>query len=138
MTWKRPTLDTPFHIDWEWWKTRDRNYRVYLYEQLCPECRRRFPSPFNVEEVDWVDPKTAEVTRADALLMCLRTRCANDPDFVNESLPLAAAIFRVFLISGNAPLTPTKLHDHLPWRTPETILQVLGDRQSHFGIRPMH
>ena len=136
MAWKRPTVDTPYHIDWEWWKTNDRNYRIYLHEQLCPECRRLFPSPFDVEEVDWVDPKTAEVTVADALLMCLRMRCANDPDFVNEALPVAAAVFRVFLLNDNKPMTPTELHEHLLWRQPETILQVIGGYKTHFGIRP--
>ena len=51
MAWKRPTTDTPFYIDWEWWADNDRNYRLYLYEQLCEECRRRFPSPMDVAEV---------------------------------------------------------------------------------------
>ena len=96
MAWKRPTTDTPFYIDWEWWAANDRNYRLYLYEQLCEECRRRFPSPMDVAEVDWVDPETAKVTHADALQMCLRSQCVHDPNYINEALrwrPLSFAFF---------------------------------------------
>lgn len=136
MAWKRPSTDTPFHIDWEWWAQNDRNYRLFLHEQLCEECRRRFPSPLTLAEVDWIDPVTAEVTRADPLQMCLRSECAHSPNFIHEALPVAAAVFRVFLMVGNRTLTPADLHEHLPWRTPEMILQVVGGRQVHYGIRP--
>ncbi len=138
MAWKRITIDTVFHIDWEWWSANDRNYRVNLYEQLCDECRQRFPSSVDVEEVDWIDPVTAEVTRADALQMCLRTRCAQEPGFINETLPVAAAVFRIFLMNGNKPATVEDLHKQLPWRQPETILRVIGGRDVHYGIRPLN
>lgn len=137
MVWKRPTVETPFHIDWDWWSENDRNYRIYLYDQLCEECRRRFPSAIDVEEVDWIDPETAEVTRADGLMMCLRLQCADDPDFLNATLPLTAAVFRVFLLNGNEPLSPIQLNEYLPWRTPKTILRVIAGRQTHYGIRPV-
>lgn len=137
MSWKRPTIDTLFHIDWDWWQANDRNYRLFLYEQLCEDCRRRFPDPLNVDEVDWIDPRTAEVERADALQMCLRTRCIHEPGFINESLPVAAAVFRVFLMNGNQPASASDLHRHLPWRQPETILRVIADREIRYGIRAL-
>ncbi len=135
MAWKRPTIDTPFHIDWKWWSQHDRNYRLYLYEQLCEECRERFGQALEPMEVDWIDPETAEVTRADALEMCLRTRCASDPTYIHESLPIAAAVFRVLLVNGNRPLSPRELHEYIPWRDPATILRVIGGRRTHYGIR---
>ncbi len=137
MAWKRPTVNTPFHIDWEWWTENDQNYRLYLYEQLCEECRRRFPAGMDVEEVDWIDPETAEVTRADALLMCLRMRCVNEPDFITASLPLTAAVFRVFLMNGNKPLSASDLHGYLQWRPAAMILRVLAGRQVHYGVKPV-
>jgi hypothetical protein len=137
MAWKRPTLDTRFHIDWEWWQAHDRNFRYHLYDQLCPECRRRIPSPATVTEVDWIDPETAEVTRADPLAMCLRTRCMHEHDFLNEKLPVATAVFRVFLMTDNRPASPRELHRYLPWRPPEAILSVIGGREVHYGIRPV-
>ncbi len=38
----RPTVDTKFHIDYDWWETNSRNFRLYLRDQLCDECRERF------------------------------------------------------------------------------------------------
>ncbi len=138
MPWKRPTLDTPFHIDWEWWRANESNYRFYLYEQLCDACRERYSVDEDVQAVDWIDPETAEVTAdADAWLICLTKHCAQEPHYISVDLPLAAAVFRVFLINGNRPLTPRQLHDHLPWRDARTILRVIGSRKIHYGIRPV-
>jgi len=33
----RPTLDTKFHIDFDWWERADRELEVYLRSHLCPE-----------------------------------------------------------------------------------------------------
>ena len=33
----KPTLQTPFHIDFEWWKQSDRSWRIYLRGYLSPE-----------------------------------------------------------------------------------------------------
>jgi hypothetical protein len=135
--WFRPTLDTKFHIDFDWWEQSGRNFRVYLYSQLCEECRSRFPSHYGTEEVDWVNPETGEVRRTDALWECLRNRCINERDFISESVPLTAAAFRAFLANNNEPMTPVELHDWLKWQTPEAILRVLSARQVYMGIRPI-
>lgn len=133
----RPTVDTKFHIDYDWWEKSGKNFRIYLRDQLCEECRERFANYQNTENVDWIDPETAEVRRTDALRECLRTRCANDPDYINERLPLAPACFRVFLANNNTPLSPNELSQLLPWKTAESILQTLGSGQVYFGIRPV-
>lgn len=137
ITWFRPTVDTKFHIDYEWWEQSGRDFRLHLREQLCPECRERFPDHRNTENVDWVHPETGEVHRTDALWECLRTRCANDPDFINERLPIAAACFRIFLANNNTPLSPQELHQLLPWKSAQTILRTLGGRRVYLGIRPV-
>ncbi len=33
----RPTLDTKFHIDFQWWEKEDRDWEVYLRSHLCPQ-----------------------------------------------------------------------------------------------------
>ena len=38
----RPTVDTKFHIDYDWWEKSGKNFRLYLRDQLCDECRDRF------------------------------------------------------------------------------------------------
>ena len=133
----RITRDTKFHIDTEWWENSGRDFRLYLRDQLCEECRDRFADHQNTENVDWVDPDTGEVHQTDALRECLRTRCANDPDYINERLPLASACFRVFLANNNTPLSPQELNQLLPWLSSERIKSTLGGHQVYLGLRPV-
>lgn len=134
----RPTTDTKFQIDYNWWEKSGKNFRLYLRDQLCDECRERFADHQNTENVDWVDPETGEVHLTDALRECLRTRCANDPEFINERLPIASAAFRIFLANNNAPLSPRELSQLIPWRSPEEILNTIGGRQIYLGLRPAY
>ncbi|MCC7353172.1 MAG: hypothetical protein IT330_05380 [Anaerolineae bacterium] len=135
--WVKPTLNTKFHIDMDWWAESGKDFRIFLRSQLCPRCQERFASHVATEMVDWVDPETAEVKRTDALWQCLRTECANEPDYISERLPLVAAVFRVFLANDNKPLTPQELYQHIPWKLPETILRTLAGSQVYLGIRPL-
>ena len=135
-TWHRPTVDTKFHIDYEWWQTSGRNFRLYLLEQLCDACKQRFATHRETETVDWVSPETGEVIEADALLQCLKGMCAQKPDFIDPRVPLTAAVFRIFLLNDNAPLSSRELHSTITWKQPETILSTLGGRTTYLGIRP--
>lgn len=134
--WTRPTIDTKFHIDHEWWQTSGRNFRLYLLEQLCDECRQRFDTHRETETVDWVNPDTGEVVEADALIQCLKRMCAQQADFIDPRVPLTAAVFRLFLINDNTPLSPREMHETITWKTPETLLSTLGGRTTYLGIRP--
>lgn len=134
--WSKPTLDTKFHIDHQWWEDAGRNFRLVLLEQLCENCRGRFSSLDETETVDWVNPDTGEVIEADTLIQCLKRECASQPDYIDQRIPLATAAFRVFLINDNTPLSSNELHEYLPWKPPEMILQTLGARRTYLGIRP--
>lgn len=135
--WIKPTLNTKFHIDMEWWAQSGRDFRIFLRSQLCPRCQERFASHVATEMVDWVDPETAEVKRTDALWQTLRMECAQAPDYINDRLPLVSAVFRVFLANANAPLSPLELHQYIPWKSPEVILRTLAGPQVYLGIRPL-
>lgn len=134
--WKRPSLDSRFQIDYDWWKASGKDIRVAVRSQLCPECQKRFPDHRNTESVDWVDPDTAEVVRADALLQTLRSDCAHKPDFISRNNPLVTNIFRIFLRDGNQALTPVELHEQIPWADATTILRTLTAGPVYLGIRP--
>ncbi len=134
--WSRPSLDTRFHIDYDWWKTSGKDIRVAVRGQLCNECQQRFPDHRNTESVDWVDPETAEVVQADALLQCLRSECAQKPGFISKNSPLVTNVFRLFLLNGNQGLTPREMHEQIPWQAPETILRTLASGSVYMGIRP--
>lgn len=131
----KPGVDTPFHIDFEWWKKNERDWHVYLRSLLCAEHQEAFA---NVEEggsIDWVDPTTAEVKSVDGIQNALMTHCVKQPDFLTEQTALVEAVFRLFLTNGNIPLTSQDLGGRLN-RPPETILRTLAGARVYKGLRP--
>lgn len=132
----RPGLDTPFHIDYEWWKREGRDLRAYLISHLMPEQRKPFENGQNDGELDYIDPDTAEVRRVDALTQAL-AKAAQDAQWITNQTTLVDAVFRVFLANGNKPLTPNELGT-LIHKPPMTILRTLGGAtgQVYKGIRP--
>ncbi|MFN8472903.1 MAG: hypothetical protein U0822_11990 [Anaerolineae bacterium] len=133
----RPTVDTPFSISLDWWQRNSQDFNSYLREALCADCRREFPANAPVTEADYIDPRTGEVRRLNAIWGCLVTRCSSDPDFLSPELPLASALFRALLANGNAPLSPVELQQAIRRSTPETILRVLTGPTAMLGIVPV-
>lgn len=133
----KPTLDTPFQIDFDWWKQHDNNWRVYLYSYLCPEHHELFANSNEEVWIDWVDPDTAEVQLVDGLQHVLITHCAKQPDFVTRTTTLVDSVFRLLLANGNNPMTPRELGEAIN-RPPDTILRTLAGVTVYKGIRPRH
>lgn len=132
----RPTLDTPFHIDFDWWERKGLDIGVELRSHLCKEHRQAFGREFAAEEkIDWVDQRTGEVRRVNGLQHVLHIHCSKQPDYITDSLPLVDAVFRVFLARGNQPLTAKELGS-ITGRYPERILRTLGGLRVYKGIRP--
>jgi len=131
----KPNIQTHFHIDFNWWQQRDRDWRVFLQNLLCPEHQQAFAELPEDHMVDFVDPVTAEVQRVDGLQHVLITHCAKRDGFITPHTTLVDAIFRLFLASGNAPMTPLELAQQLS-RPPELILRVLTGERIYRGLRP--
>ncbi len=133
----RPTLDTPFHIDFEWWQAHDRNWHLFLRQLLCPEHQEMLRSETNGSEMfDWVDPETAEVYRMDRLQYYITSHCAKQPDFLRGRYPLVERAFRLLLAHGNTPMTPRQMAEALGV-PPTTLLRVLASPRVYRGIRPV-
>jgi hypothetical protein len=132
----KPTLDTKFHIDFDWWQEKNRNLRVYLESQLCPDCRDEYANR-PPEEIDWVSLDTGEVRQVDMLWHVIRTHCSQRPDYIPEHIPLTTAIFRIFIANDNTPLTPSGMHQILRRKSPSLLLHTIGNRQIFMGIRPV-
>lgn len=130
----KPTVDTKFHIDYDWWARSEQDLHVYLLSHLLPEQRAYFAEHGSGDEVDWVDPQTAEVRRVDGLQMALQ-QAARQPDFITPRTSLVDAVFRAFLANNNAPLTPLELSERIE-RPPMTILRTLAGGRVYKGIRP--
>lgn len=132
----KPTLDTPFHIDHSWWERNDRDLRVELRSHLCAEHRLVYADHYDTEVIDWVDPRTAEVSRVDGLHHVVREHCSRQADFIGAHLSLVDVVFRIFLANGNVPLTPRELA-RMTGRPAETILRTLGGRTVYKGLMPL-
>jgi hypothetical protein len=132
----KPTLDTPFRIDYEWWDRKKLHISVELRTHLCQEHQAVFSEHFDTEKIDWVDERTGEVTQVDGLQHVLQAHCSKQPGYVNEDLSLVDAIFRVFLANGNTPLTCKEL-GNIIGQPPDKILRTLSGRQVYKGIRPV-
>lgn len=131
----KPNLDTPFHIDFAWWQQNDRDWRVYLRSLMCEEHQKVFADWQDGSMLDWIDPSTAEVKVVDGLQHTLMTHCALAPSFLNERTSLVEAVFRLFLINGNKPMTSKELSEKLG-RPDMTILKTLAGMRVYRGLRP--
>jgi hypothetical protein len=131
----KPTLQTRFHIDFDWWSQSDRNWRIDLYSFLCPEHQEAYAEVRGDELVDWVDQETAEVLQVDGLQHALITHCARQAGFINEKTTVVDGVFRILLSNGNTPMTPVELADELG-RSPTVILQTLSGNRVYKGLRP--
>jgi len=131
----KPTLETKFHIDYDWWEREGHDLRVYLLSHLAPEQRAFFTAHQDTEEIDWIDPVTAEVRKVDALQRALQ-EASQQPDFITGHTSLVDAVFRVFLANNNTPLTPNELGERIG-RAPMTILRTLAGASVYKGLRPV-
>ena len=131
----KPTVETPFQIDFDWWMEHDRSWRVHLRSCLCEEHQEMYADFSGDEKVDWIDPETAEVQIVDGLQHTLISHCAKDEGFITEHTTLTEALFRLFLSNGNQPLSPAELAEELD-RQPGKILQTISGPRVYKGIRP--
>lgn len=136
MSLVKPTLNTPYHIDFEWWQKNENDWHVHLSGLLCPEHREAFAGLQPGAMVDFVDPETAEVRPMDGVQQIILSHCARQPDFVTGQTALVEAVFRTFLANGNAPLTAQDLAERLG-RPANTILVTLSGVRVYKGIRPI-
>jgi hypothetical protein len=131
----KPTLDTPFHIRYDWWEQSGQDLRIELRAHLCPDHQAVYRDHFDTEVIDWVDERTGEVTRVDGLQHIIREHCSQQPGYLGENVSLVDAVFRVFLANGNQPLTCYELAN-LTGRPAEKILRTLSGERVYKGLRP--
>jgi hypothetical protein len=131
----KPTPQTPFHVDFEWWQANDNNWHIAIHDMLCPEHQAAFAGLADGHLIDWIDPETAEIKAMDGVQTTLINHCAQQPGFLDQHTVLVDAIFRIFLASGNRTFTPIELGERLN-RQPDIILKTLAGPRVYKGIRP--
>lgn len=131
----KPGPSTRFHIDYDWWRRNEREWRVYLLSHLCPEHRASLESVTDGSRIDWIDPETAEVRTVDGIQHALISHCSLQPEYISPRTTLVDAVFRVFLANGNSPLTVSELAEKIG-RPAGIILKTLSGVRVYKGIRP--
>lgn len=131
----KPSVNTPFHIDFDWWKKNERDWHVYMRSLLCAEHQETFADVEQGQTIDWVDPATAEVKPVEGVQNALMTHCVKQPDFLTQQTALVEAVFRLFISNGNVPMSSYDLSARLQ-RPAETILRTLAGPRVYKGIRP--
>ncbi len=135
MSLLKPSIKTPFHIDFDWWKYNERDWHVFLRSLLCPEHQEALAEIEEGEMIDWIDPKTAEVKAVDGIQHTLISHCASLPEFSDSHTAMVEAVFRVFLANGNVPMSAEDLSKRLE-RPADTILRTISGPRVYRGLRP--
>jgi len=131
----KPTIRTPFQIDFEWWKESERDWQVYLRSLLCPAHQESLANLEDGQMIDWVEENTAEVREVDGIQHALMSHCARQEDFVTQKTALVEAVFRLFLANGNQPMSAEDLSARMG-RPANTILTTLAGPSVYKGLRP--
>jgi hypothetical protein len=105
----KPTLDTPYHVDYGWWDKADRNLRIYLKSHLCALHREMYAESSVDTTIDWVDSYIAEVQRIDGILY-LRI-AASGGLYHQRHLSSGRRLSRV--PGDNQPLSPRELAERI-------------------------
>ena len=132
----KPTLDTKFHIDFEWWQKTKQALKVDLESHACAEAQEQYSNE-GITTFDWIDSDTGEVFNIDLMWYLVHTHCSQHPDFIDSRMPLTTAVFCLFIANDNTPLTPVEIYERLQKKTPELILRTIGGRKVYKGIRPV-
>ncbi len=135
MSLLKPTAQTPFHIDFDWWKKNERDWHVFLRSLLCPEHQEAFAEVDEGSMIDWIDPQTAEVKPVDGVQHALMSHCALQPEFFDTRTAMVEAVFRIFLVNGNTPMSAEELARKLG-RPADTILRTIAGPRVYRGLRP--
>lgn len=133
----KPNVQTPFHIDFDWWQKNENDWHVHLRSLLCETHQDIFSQMETGQMIDHVDANTAEVRQIDGLLHVLIAHCAQQPEFLDSHTALVDGVFRVLLANGNSPMTSAELAARLG-KSPEIILKTISGPRIYKGIRQVH
>lgn len=131
---KRPTEDTRFYIDYDWWERSNLNLKTYLYSRL--DIDEDLQLDTDMEKVDLIDQLTGEVRQVDGFQYVLQTYFSKLPQDFAARTSLVDAVFCVLLANANQPMPVREIAERLQ-RPPEVILRTIGGPQVYQGIRPL-
>lgn len=132
----KPSVETKFYIDYDWWEQSRDDLQIYLLTHLAPDQQQALENRDLDEEFDYVDPESGEVFQVDTLRLAIRESAKRD-DFITGHIGLIDSVFRALLVNGNHPLSANELAG-ITGRNAATILKTIGGVRIYRGIRPHH
>lgn len=130
---KRPTEDTKFFIDYDWWERSNLDLKTYLYTRL--NVGEDLQLDTDMENVDLVDSHTGEVRQVDGFQYVLQTYFSQLSDDFTARTSLVDAAFCVLLANANRPMSAKEIAQQVG-RSTSVILKTLGGPRVYQGIRP--
>ncbi len=130
----KPTVETKFYIDYDWWDHSRDDLHVYLLTHLTAEQQHSLNQRDLHEVFDYVHPETGEVFQLDTIGLAIQEASRRD-DFITEHIGLIDSVFRALLVNGNQPLSARELSS-VTGRDAATILKTVGGVRIYRGIRP--
>ncbi len=108
-----------FYIDLRRYDEQGRSFRTMAQTRLCESCKEKLGTETQ-ERVPAIDPRTGRVVFemrsvpfAQNPMSVIRSDCSRKRDYITAETPVAEAIFRVFLASGNQPMELDRLREEL-------------------------
>jgi methyltransferase-like protein len=131
---KRPTAETRFYIDYDWWERSNLDVRTYILTRLHVGDDLQLET--DDAKVDLIDPATGEVRQVDSFQYVLQSYFSKQPEDFAARTSMVDAVFSVLLANANEPMTAQEIAEKLQ-RPAETVLRTLAGPQVYQGIRPI-
>lgn len=142
---------TRYFINERWFEEVNRSFRAMAQARMCESCQEKVGSDTQ-ERVPSVDPRTGRVvfeirTVPFGLspISAIRSCCSKRRDYVTPETPVAEALFRVFLASGNQPMDLERIREELanyvamsdrPHNYSVELLERIIKTDQYYGLRP--
>ena len=108
-----------FYVELQSYDESGRSFRAMAHSRMCESCKEKIGSETQ-ERVPTIDPRTGRVVFelravpfAQNPMSVIRSCCSKKRDFITPETPLAEAVFRVFLASGNQPMDLERIREEL-------------------------
>jgi hypothetical protein len=131
---KRVTPDTRFFVDYDWWNESNIDLKTYLFTRLGIGQDAELDS--EIDEIDMVDPTTAEVRRVDGFQYMIQSYFAELPEDFFTKTSFVDAVFCVLLANANQPMTANEIAEQVE-KPVEMVIRTLGGNKVYQGIRPI-
>lgn len=127
---------TRYFVDLDWYEENQRSFFAMAQSRMCFACRKKVGeeeelsvSTFD-EDKGTVIFKTVKRRYGDDPMATIGDCCSHKTEFITPALPLAEAIFRLFLACGNQPMTVEavcqRLHESLPGDTRDISVPAIN------------